>query len=152
MKENVRRRDRGEFYRIGHEQWDRNNRRIIGLTELPGNLNSGSRKGCKLKKIPNSFKTAQEIFELKEGLTQIKPYLRHLCPPLPYNSSSFGRKPSLRAASVGLCVLFFKMAMPGSLASRGRPEAFHRRWLAGSRGVCTGQLSLMTGGGCEVVI
>ena len=35
---------------VGHEQWNGNNCRIIGPTELLGNLNSGSQKGCKLEK------------------------------------------------------------------------------------------------------
>ena len=35
---------------VGHEQWNGNNCRIIGPTELLGNLNSRSQKGCKLEK------------------------------------------------------------------------------------------------------
>lgn len=46
------------LYRIGHEQWNRNNSRIIGPTELPGNLNPGSQKGCKLEKFPSSFENS----------------------------------------------------------------------------------------------
>lgn len=90
----------------------RNNSRIIGPTELPGNLNlEGQRKGENLRKFPTAFRTAQEIFKLKKGLTHIKLYLRRLCPPLPYKSSSFERKPSLQAAPIGFSVVPFGVSV-----------------------------------------